>query len=260
LKPEADHFGDSMDLGNGVHISSHDFSIDEDDTRLGSSSSSGMFGYGSAAFSIEPLPFPLPPIVQASFSAANSYPRSTSSSDSGDVSDYESEASDNPDQELAAADAVDDAEEDRRDTLSTSSRQAVHAKLRTTLITSNLEPSKLKACLEMLDDLQDKANKPKGLRKKHPRTYNEIMGRLRGQEEEKHPWGISIDVPSELWRCWDEISRAQNRNNKVGFLSGGADWKWGLTTRRGRRRALARHSNSLHLDIIKLERDLSRPR
>jgi len=91
--------------------------------------------------------------------------------------------------------------------------------------------------------LEDKANKPKGLRKKHPRTHKEIMGRTQGAEEDKHPWGVTTDVPSELWRCWDECSRAQNRNSKVGFLSGGPDWRWGLTTRRGRRRALRRRGN-----------------
>jgi hypothetical protein len=77
----------------------------------------------------------------------------------------------------------------------------------------------------------------------HPQTAKDMYARLRGQEEDKHPWAPSKatfdQIPPLMMRVWDAASQCKIDDDKVGFTSGGHHAV--LDTDEARRVEMSRH-------------------
>lgn len=164
------------------------------------------------------------------------------SSSSPEPSDDENDPDDNDD-----VDAEDSEDEEKRERFSSMSRAKLLAQMRRTLRDSTIDTKSYKECLQIIDDLEDKARTVADYLKDYPMTRLAVKERINGVEEDLHPWGVTDTTSGPhdgmLFRVWDQCSKASNKDSSVGFLSGGAAWKWGLDNRKGRRRAIARHGN-----------------
>ncbi|KAL2062590.1 hypothetical protein VTL71DRAFT_5662 [Oculimacula yallundae] len=188
--------------------------------------------------------------------------RLSNSSDSGS---FNSEAtiprfkstSSTPSEADSTASAASLANPTRRELLSNKQHRAVVTMLKLTLRSAqpSLSQDKLEECLEMVDILEEKYLKAteKVVRKatkggKHPESAAEHNQRLQGDEEKKHRWAPTkadrsgkSEIPGLLMRAWDEMSKGQVRDQRVGFLSGSSTNR--LNTADQRKRAISQHSD-----------------
>jgi hypothetical protein len=104
-----------------------------------------------------------------------------------------------------------------------------------------------KAALKVLDDrhekqLQGKPAKENGLSVPYPILKEDFEERLRGEEQDKHPWGMTSKLPKDflLRRVTDDSSKARMYHD-AGFFAQSA--KADFATFKGRREAIGRHLN-----------------
>lgn len=183
----------------------------------------------------------------------------------------ESENEDSSDEEestpklpnIAKASIADSAEEietsKRLDMLRNKQHRGLVSSLRGILATTKdkLSGKQHRDCLEILTILNEKhvnatsrkqANRLKRMR---PTTGKSLFGRLKGDEEVRHPWAVPSpgperekyreERPKMLFRVTDQSSKGQIRDPRVGFIS--ADSDAFLNTAAKRKTALQQHAN-----------------